>query len=788
MEYYAKSPTYVIPEKIREELSFRISALINELQDELSEKEIQILEGYVKDLQSEQKEEHTTLKKHLDETVKCAMNFFEIYGDYFTDKEKKLILKACMEHDTGKANYVFQTKVNPDLPPVKEEQIPHGFLSAMCMNKIKFLNDNPDCTKNDFAVLLTAVYFHHNRKDIYNQEGFEAYCNKYYLDYVREYKKDQNISLRKSNHSSLLFSNDTSKNYISISEDVWCEYMIVKGMLNKFDWTVSAGYEISEMNSDRNEHLLCKEIEKNIAGQLRPAQKFMSENRDKNVVITAPTGSGKTEAALLWLDGEKGFYTLPLKVSSNAIYKRIKEKYKFKDTALLHSDSMGMYIKESEGDFETGYKNYEQAKLLSYPLTVCTVDQLFKFVYKALGTEIFAGTLKYSKVIIDEIQSYSPNIVAALLYGLGEVKRMGGRFAIITATFPPVLNFFMQKCGLVENKDYIYKDFSDTADIARHRIGIFDGRFDMDVLIEDSYKRKVLVICNTVSKAQKLYQDIRNKCDNVGLLHSRFIRKHRSVLEDDIMKFSEDEATKGIWITTQIVEASLDIDFDVLYTEMCTADSLLQRMGRCNRAGKKGTNEPNIIIYTGNSITRGKVDGIYDKDIYLRSVDCLRKYDGMIMTESDKKSYIDEVYDIEKIKNTEYYKQIDRSIAKFSTISPLEYDSKDADGDFRNMDSITVIPDKIYNDNQEFIDIISETINTPGIHSGVRKILKSKLESITLNINLRNKHFYPNGVDYDTIKKSSDIHRANLKYDFDETTGRGAGMFLDILEDEVLFV
>ena len=788
MEYYAKSPTNVMPEKKREELLDKVNGLIYELRNELSEKEIQILEGYVKDLQSEHKEEHKTLEKHLDETVKCALNFFEFYGDYFTEKEKKLILKACMEHDTGKANYVFQTKVNPDLKPVKKEQIPHGFLSAMCMNKIKFLNDNPDCTKNDFAVLLTSVYFHHNRKDNYNQEEFEAYCNKYYLDYVREYKNDQSISLRKSNHSNLLFSNDISKNYMSISEDVWCEYMIVKGMLNKFDWTVSAGYDISEMTSDRNERLLCKEIEENIAGQLRPAQKFMSENRDRNVVITAPTGSGKTEAALLWLDGEKGFYTLPLKVSSNAIYKRIKEKYKFKNTALLHSDSMGTYIEESEGDYDTGYKNYEQAKLLSFPLTVCTVDQLFKFVYKALGTEIFAATLKYSRVIIDEIQSYSPNIVAALLYGLGEVKQMGGKFAIITATFPPVLNFFMQKCGLIESKDYIYKDFSDTADIARHRIKVVDGCFDRDVLIEDSYKRKVLVICNTVSKAQKLYQDIISECDNAGLLHSRFIRKHRDILEDDIMMFSEDKDAKGIWITTQIVEASLDIDFDVLYTEMCTADSLLQRMGRCNRAGKKETNEPNIIIYTGNTITRGKVEGIYDKDIYLRSVDCLRKYDGMLLSESDKKVYIDEVYDIEKIKNTEYYNQIDRSIAKFSTINPLEYDSKDADGDFRNMDSITVIPDRIYNDNREFIDVIAETINTPGVHSGVRKILKSKLESITLNLNIRNKHCYPNGVDYDTIKKSLDIHRANLKYDFDETKGRGIGMLLDVLEDEVFFV
>ncbi len=100
-------------------------------------------------------------------------------------------------------------------------------------------------------------------------------------------------------------------------------------------------------------------------------------------------------------------------------------------------------------------------------------------------------------------------------------------------------------------------------------------------------KKKVLIICNTVSKAQHIYQEMNKEEIKAGLLHSRFIRKHRNILEKNIMDFSNDETATGIWITTQIVEASLDIDFDILYTEMCTADSLLQRMGRCNRKGKK---------------------------------------------------------------------------------------------------------------------------------------------------------------------------------------------------------
>lgn len=788
MEYYAKSSTYILSECECKELSAKTHELLEELAEELSEEDVKILNAYEKSLWSEQKAEHKTLAEHLAETVRCAEDFFDTYGDYFTDKEKTLVLTACREHDVGKVNEIFQRKVNPDLKFLKkEEEIPHGFLSALSMNKSAFLNDNPNCSKDDFYVLLTSVYFHHNRKDTYNEEYFDKYCGQYYLDRVRAYKNDREITVKGSYHKYLLFSNDKRFNYRSVPEDIWCRYMLVKGLLNKFDWTVSAGYQTAEMTTDRWEKLLCKTIETQLQSRLRPAQQFMLAHRDRNVVVTAPTGSGKTEAALLWLNGEKGFYTLPLKVSSNAIYKRIKERYHFNSVALLHSDSMSMYIEESSGNLEEGNRHYEQSKLLSYPLTVCTVDQLFKFVYKALGTEIFAATLKYSRLIIDEIQSYSPNIVAAIIYGLSELQRMGGWFAIITATFPPVLKYFMKKCMLIENSEYLYADFSDTAEAARHRIHVVDGEFDIEDMVTNARHKKVLVICNTVSRAQKLYEEIRMKCDNAGLLHSRFIRKHRDILENDILEFSNNEEAVGIWIATQIVEASLDIDFDVLYTEMCTADSLLQRMGRCNRAGKKSMKDPNIIVMNIGRISRGKVDGIYDKDIYCRSVELLRKYENSLFMETDKTAYINEVYDTVQIKNTAYFMQIEKNIKKFKELRPLEYDATDADADFRDIQSITVIPERVYCENQLFIEKMIALIKTPNLHKGVRKILRTKLESITLNVNLINGKYYPTGIDVTTIE-TLDIHRACLKYDFDEEKGRGLGLLLNMPEEEVYFV
>src|SRR5690606_34405167 len=103
------------------------------------------------------------------------------------------------------------------------------------------------------------------------------------------------------------------------------------------------------------------------------------------------------------------------------------------------------------------------------------------------------------------------------------------------------------------------------------------------------------IIVNTVKQAIELYQQFDD--DNVNLLHSRFLPKDRALLEKEIKQFDQ-HAENGIWITTQLVEASIDIDFDVLHTELSTIDSLLQRFGRCYRKRQLDHKEPNIYIYT----------------------------------------------------------------------------------------------------------------------------------------------------------------------------------------------
>lgn len=798
MEYYAKSKKVQFTSERINEIKKNMKNIEECLKENLTETDVEILNSSITDIAEKTEEKQKTLKEHHKDIVTCAEMFFLEYGEYFTEKEKKLVVEACRIHDLGKVNLVFQAMICPKLAEKfhidvrKTSQIPHGFLSAVTISLDEFDDLSELFSDKDFGPFITAVYYHHDREDHYNSPAIRKYAEKYYMKQIEEYLNRKIRKLNCSNLDDLLFRNNVYTGKYIPDSNAWKEYLLIKGLLNKFDYTVSAGYENAESAIDLHEKKLVKNIEKFLnEKELRPAQKFMKMNRDKNLIVIAPTGSGKTEASLLWMNGEKSFYTLPLKVSSNAIYLRIKENYEYKDVALLHSDAMAVYLREYNGNEDIGEK-YERSKMLSQPLTVCTVDQLFRFVYRALGTEIFAATLKYSKLVLDEIQAYEPRVIATIIYGLKMIQEMGGKFAIITATFPPVLKYFMEQYGLVEGKQYIFKDFTgkeyQVEKYPRHKVEIRHSEMNLDEIRLRGKNRKVLVICNTVSKAQKLYKKLEG--ENVWLLHSKYIRRDRAFLERKIMGFSE-SGESGIWITTQIVEASLDIDFDILYTEMCTADSLLQRMGRCNRKGRYCPNEANIVVFDNrNGVSEGKRRSVYEDKLYDRSLELLSKYEHILFSEDKKTAYMNEVYSVDGVKETIYFENIQKDLKLFSEIHPTEYSADEAE--VRDIRSVTIVPENVYVENQNLFEYGVEFLKKPNMSREARSLIKSKLENLTLSLNLYQK--FPAEVDRTTIgvsenRKITDIHRAQYNYEFDIESGKGRGILFDEqLELDGIFV
>lgn len=695
------------------------------------------------------KSDKTFLEEHTRKVMENFYNYLKLYPNKFTLKEQELIILACKYHDYGKVNTLFQDYMKTGKKP--SHWIQHGFFSPCFIDKKAILEQYGE---EEYRALVTAIFYHHTRECPY----FLPLKNEY-KEHYRKYVKENGEQFIKKEIPNRFKLNNLLFEYPFFASclppiETWILYSKIKGMLNRCDYSASALENTIEESVYENGQTIADIIIKHYP-KLRKSQEFAIQNKDKNIVLIAPTGSGKTEAALLWIGEEKGFYTLPLKVASTAIYHRIKDEnnYHYRKVSLLHSDALDALIDEKKAKEDNTvkmvYEDYQRMKRLSYPLTICTVDQIFKFPFKSLGQEQFLATLSYSKVVIDEIQMYSSRILACLLVGLSMLIKAGGKFMIITATFPDFFAYLLKKEVGIEN--YIIKNCAIEDTLLRHRISLLEQEFDYEKIIESAKNKKVLVICNSIPKAIQVYKQLK-EIDNgltKGLLHSHFIKKDRSILEDKILKFNEN----GIWVTSPIVEASLDIDFDELHTEMCSADSLLQRFGRCYRKRSYDSNYPNIYIYdTKNSY-------IYDEEIYYRSIEELIPYQGKLLSEKEKLAYLNNVYQIDEIKETKYCKAINDDLELMKNIYPMKYDVGEVQNLFREMSNVSAIPDAIFEENNLEIQNCIQIINN--VNSSFEKKLIAKKELFQYTLSIRYHYQYKN--DYDIIS-GTELYRLKGTY------------------------
>ncbi|WP_054839621.1 CRISPR-associated helicase/endonuclease Cas3 [Thermococcus sp. JCM 11816] len=430
-------------------------------------------------------------------------------------------------------------------------------------------------------------------------------------------------------------------------EELDVNFLVFLGMLRRCDYSASGDFpvetvlDVSRVFEDVEERIRTRIEEKLEKTGLTPGrlwQKELLTRKDSDyLVVVAPTGSGKTELGVLWARRRgKLIYTLPLRVALNDLYRRLSKDY-FDDEAvgLLHSTAFMEYVEGAGNDIEVE-KKVNSAGLLAMPVMLSTPDQVFLTSLNYYGSDKIISVYTESAIVVDEIQAYTPEMAAVFLKTLQLIKEAGGKVLVITATLPPphMGGYFLEKDSFeivdvleearrhnlnVKNL-YLKRHYVKLAEggslFSYSNEGIsFDGLQEVLSAIKDFEKHKfksVLIVLNNVKKAVETYKELSEKLEgwSVHLLHSRLPEKRKSevILE---LKSKLNNEERVILVATQVVEASVDLDFDAMITEISPIDSQVQRWGRVyrNRNTDYAINSPNIIVFSGIDEGTRKVYG-----------------------------------------------------------------------------------------------------------------------------------------------------------------------------------
>lgn len=357
-----------------------------------------------------------------------------------------------------------------------------------------------------------------------------------------------------------------------------------------------------------------------------------AEAESNSAILIAPTGAGKTEAALLWaLSNRKGyermFYVLPYQVSINAMADRIAKAFPDEEgnvrisntnnVAILHSNVDLAYLKDALDDelplnqaAAVAVVKKDAARKIYAPIKITTVYQLLDIFFGKKFFEVGLLELTNSLIIFDEIHAYDGHTFGLILVLLKYLQKLNARVFIMTATLPSALtNLLAEASGIKKDQQLQLVESSSLLKEVRRKI------IPCSRLIEDAVGQirkavesgqKTVVVCNTVSKAIQMWQQFSDL--RPLLVHSRFTLGDRASREtkENIQKYN-------LVISTQVIEVSLDVSFDSMFTELAPADSLLQRFGRVNRHGKCDLTNPGMChVFTGHD--RGS-HRIYDSQL-----------------------------------------------------------------------------------------------------------------------------------------------------------------------------
>lgn len=565
----------------------------------------------------------------VDAVGKKVLDQLGLHTDVWLSRLQRGLAVACLCHDIGKANDGFQRMVRGEIAPT-QQPVRHELLSALLLadeqsavrgwaSGLLSTSEEPADTDALIECVIGAVGGHHLKLDeewkkasIALRDGGCGAALHMLLTHpdLRSLFGDsvtsevcfgliegKENSLRRQ-HLPFKFGSKHFKDRLKKDREWWRFAAALKALTAAAD---VAGSALSpekipprkwvQANLAESQFVTPDEMREVVRARLkgkplRPFQEAIANSSKHITLVEAGCGTGKTAGAYAWAithaSGKKLFFCYPTTGTATEGFRDYVAETDV-EAELMHSRAAVDLddLAEVKGDEDKTEKliRIESLRAWSPQVIVCTADTVLALARNQRRGLYNSPAILTASFVFDELHAYDNRMFASVIALIRAMP--GARFLLMTASLP------------AERKSFLLKHIPNLAEVPRpveleelprYRFRLLSDKNEIDAITSNGVEqnRKILWICNQVKRAQVIYDELKALGLSVEAYHSRFKYEHRKERHRNVIKGFENDSA-FIAVTTQVAEMSLDLDADILISELAPVPSLIQRLGRLNR-------------------------------------------------------------------------------------------------------------------------------------------------------------------------------------------------------------